>query len=77
MLPDIQDNFGMASDGKVHALFAYNANEKDELSFECGEELYVLRRGDSTEKEWWWAKNSSGQLGYIPRNLFGVSVTTA
>ncbi|XP_031567803.1 apoptosis-stimulating of p53 protein 1-like isoform X2 [Actinia tenebrosa] len=76
-LRDIQDNFGMTFDGKVYALFAYNANEKDELSFECGEELYVLRRGDSNEKEWWWAKNSSGQLGYIPRNLLGISPRVA
>lgn len=71
-LTDIQKNFGVANQGKVYALYAYSATEDDELSFSCGEELQVLRRGDSTEKEWWWARNSVGQLGYIPRNLFGV-----
>ena len=32
----------------------------------------MVRRGDVTEKEWWWARNSRDQLGYIPRNLLGV-----
>ncbi|KAK3745547.1 hypothetical protein QZH41_012462, partial [Actinostola sp. cb2023] len=71
-LEDIQTNFGVTNGGKVYALYAYSATEDDELSFSCGEELQVLRRGDSTEKEWWWAKNYSGQTGYIPSNLFGV-----
>lgn len=42
------------------------------MSFECGEELLVLKRGDATEKEWWWAQNNNGETGYIPRNLLGV-----
>ena len=61
------------NDGVVYALYSYVADEKDELSFECGEELHILRRGDNTEKEWWWAENSQGlNSGYVPRNLLGV-----
>ena len=45
------------------------------MSFECGEELLVLTRGDETEKEWWWARNNREETGYIPRNLLGVGNT--
>ena len=70
---DVQQNFGLLNDGRVYALYTYIADEEDELSFECGEELLVLTRGDATEKEWWWAENKDGETGYIPRNLLGVS----
>ena len=65
---------GINNDGRVFTLYAYSANEEDELSFECGEELNVIRREDAAEKEWWWAVNKDGQTGYIPRNLLGVSM---
>ena len=69
---DVQENFGLANEGLVYALYNYSADEQDELSFECGDELLVLKRGDATEREWWWAQNKSGETGYIPRNLLGV-----
>ena len=69
---DVQQNFGLLNDGRVVALYTYSADEQDELSFECGEELHVLKRGDATEKEWWCAENKNGETGYIPRNLLGV-----
>ena len=69
---DVQENFGLANEGRVYALYNYSANEQDELSFESGEELLVLKRGDATEKEWWWAQNKNEETGYIPRNLLGV-----
>ena len=70
--PDLQENFGINNNGRVRALYSYSADEQDELSFECGEELTVLKRGDATEREWWWAENMTGETGYIPRNLLGV-----
>ena len=72
LCPDLQENFGINSNGRVRALYSYAADEQDELSFECGEELVVLKRGDATEREWWWAENMKGETGYIPRNLLGV-----
>ena len=69
---EVQQNFGLANEGRVYALYSYSAIEQDELSFESGEELKVLKRGDATEKEWWWAANKEGETGYIPRNLLGV-----
>ena len=72
LCPDLQENFGINSNGRVRALYSYAADEQDELSFECDEELMVLKRGDATEREWWWAENMKGETGYIPRNLLGV-----
>lgn len=71
-LTDVEQNLGINNDGRVFTLYAYSANEEDELSFECGEELNVIRREDAAEKEWWWAVNKDGQTGYIPRNLLGL-----
>lgn len=70
-LNDLQENFGINNNGRVRALYSYSADEQDELSFECSEELMVLKRGDATEREWWWAENMKGETGYIPRNLLG------
>ncbi|XP_067019868.1 apoptosis-stimulating of p53 protein 2-like isoform X1 [Acropora muricata] len=71
-LTDVEQNLGINNDGRVFTLYSYSANEEDELSFECGEELNVIRREDVAEKEWWWAVNKDGQTGYIPRNLLGL-----
>ena len=49
------------------------------MTFRCGDELTVIRRGDDLEKDWWWAKRlpseegaSTLSEGYIPRNLLGL-----
>ena len=60
-----------AKSGGYH--FDYDAERKDELTFTNGQSLSVVRKGDKTEKLWWWAKRGK-QEGYIPRNLLGVSV---
>lgn len=56
-------------------MYAYEAKQKDELSFECGERLTVVRRGDVTEKDWWWAQDIHNKFGYIPQNLLGVGTS--
>ena len=71
----VEQNLGIDNEGRVFTLYSYSANEKDELSFECGEELKVIRREDAAEKEWWWAENKDSHTGYIPRNLLGVSIS--
>lgn len=57
--------------GLVYALWDYTAQEPDELSFNEGDALTVLRRRDNTETEWWWARLNDRE-GYVPRNLLGV-----
>lgn len=62
------------NNGEVYAVFAYEAQQSDELTFEVNDQLTILRKGDDSEREWWWAKmKESGKEGYVPRNLLGVS----
>lgn len=62
---------GIMNRGVVYALWDYDAESPDELSFKEGDCLTVLRREDSEETEWWWARCADNE-GYIPRNLLGV-----
>lgn len=72
VLTGIQEKLGITNNGEVYAVFDYQATSTDELSFQTGSKLTVLRKGDDTEKEWWWSQ-LNGKEGYIPRNLLGVS----
>ena len=69
----MQEKLGILNKGVVYAVFSYEACNKDELSFEDGQALTVLRKGDALEKEWWWSKRDKHE-GYIPRTLLGVSL---
>ena len=49
----------------MRAVFNYNAEEEDELSFSEGDILYVL---DSSDPDWWKAR-CRGLEGLIPTNM--------
>lgn len=68
----IQEKMGILNNGEVYAVFDYDAHNSDELEFRTGDKMIILRKGDETEKEWWWAQRK-GREGYVPRNLLGVS----
>lgn len=55
----------------MYAVFDYTAQQPDELSFKAGQQLTVLRKGDESEREWWWSRLGDKE-GYVPRNLLGV-----
>lgn len=62
--------------GEVYAVFSYEAQQSDELTFEVNDQLTIIRKGDDAEREWWWAKmKETGKEGYVPRNLLGVIET--
>ncbi|XP_041448949.1 apoptosis-stimulating of p53 protein 1 isoform X2 [Drosophila obscura] len=71
-LYSIQEKLGILHNGDVYAVFSYEAQNGDELSFRVNEPLIVLRKGDDAENEWWWARNAIGEEGYVPRNLLGL-----
>ncbi|XP_033252582.1 apoptosis-stimulating of p53 protein 1-like isoform X2 [Drosophila miranda] len=71
-LCSLQEKLGILHNGDVYAVFSYEAQNGDELSFRVNEPLIVLRKGDDAENEWWWARNVSGEEGYVPRNLLGL-----
>lgn len=62
----------MMNKGVVYALWDYEAQNSDELSFHEGDALTILRRKDESETEWWWARLGDRE-GYVPKNLLGVS----
>uniref|UniRef100_A0A8C8JML7 Tumor protein p53 binding protein, 2b n=1 Tax=Oncorhynchus tshawytscha TaxID=74940 RepID=A0A8C8JML7_ONCTS len=68
----VQEKIGIMNRGVVYALWDYEAEDDDELAFQEGDCMTVLRREDKDEMEWWWARCGDRE-GYIPRNLLGVS----
>lgn len=70
--PGIQEKLGILNGGRVSAVYDYEAQNTDELTFRMGDELVVLRKGDDYEREWWWSRLNDHE-GYVPRNLLGVS----
>ncbi|XP_055716854.1 apoptosis-stimulating of p53 protein 2 isoform X2 [Phlebotomus papatasi] len=71
-LYSIQEKLGILNSGEVYAVFSYDAQQADELSFSINDRLTILRKGDDAEREWWWAKDGTGKEGYVPRNLLGL-----
>ncbi|XP_022669336.1 apoptosis-stimulating of p53 protein 1-like isoform X2 [Varroa destructor] len=57
-------------DGHVHAMFAYEKENDDELSYKQDDVLTILRRGDGKEREWYWCRaETTNEEGYVARNL--------
>lgn len=73
IFPGVQEKLGIMNNGLVYSVFSYSASRSDELSFDTGARLQVLRKGDDNEREWWWCRDDAGNEGYVPRNLLGVS----
>jgi len=72
----IQEKLGIMNEGILYAVYTYDAESNDELTFHEGDSMMVLRKGDEVEKEWWWSRREGRQddqaEGYIPRNLLGL-----
>ncbi|XP_030628015.1 protein phosphatase 1, regulatory subunit 13Bb [Chanos chanos] len=67
----VQEKMGVMNKGAVFALWDFEAQSADELSFQEGDAITILRRKDDTETEWWWARLNDKE-GYVPRNLLGL-----
>ncbi|XP_036381979.1 apoptosis-stimulating of p53 protein 2-like isoform X1 [Megalops cyprinoides] len=67
----VQEKMGIMNRGVVYALWDYQNENDDELSFREGDCMTVVRREDEDEVEWWWARMGETE-GYIPRNLLGL-----
>ncbi|XP_077476773.1 apoptosis-stimulating of p53 protein 1-like isoform X2 [Stigmatopora argus] len=67
----VQEKLGVMNKGLVYTLWDYTGQQSDELTFNEGDALTILRRRDDTETEWWWARLGDRE-GYIPRNLLGL-----
>lgn len=49
------------------ALYSFNSNNDQELSFEKGDRLEIVDRPVS-DPDWYKARNNQGQIGLVPRN---------
>uniref|UniRef100_A0A8C8R547 Protein phosphatase 1 regulatory subunit 13B n=1 Tax=Pelusios castaneus TaxID=367368 RepID=A0A8C8R547_9SAUR len=67
----VQEKLGVMNKGVVYALWDYEAQNNDELSFHEGDAITILRRKDDNETEWWWARLNDKE-GYVPKNLLGL-----
>ncbi|KAK9409403.1 apoptosis-stimulating of p53 protein 1 [Crotalus adamanteus] len=67
----VQEKLGVMNKGIVYALWDYEAQNNDELSFHEGDALTILRRKDDNETDWWWARLNDKE-GYVPKNLLGL-----
>lgn len=76
LVPGVQEKLGVMNKGAVYALWDYEAQNSDELSFHEGDAITILRRKDENETEWWWARLGDRE-GYVPKNLLGVSKHSA
>ena len=55
---------------KVVAIYDYNADKEDELTFQEGQTIYVLKKND----DGWWEGVMEGITGLIPGNYVEGSV---
>uniref|UniRef100_A0A8D0GJB2 Protein phosphatase 1 regulatory subunit 13B n=1 Tax=Sphenodon punctatus TaxID=8508 RepID=A0A8D0GJB2_SPHPU len=67
----VQEKLGVMNKGIVYALWDYEAQNNDELSFHEGDAVTILRRKDDNETDWWWARLNDKE-GYVPKNLLGL-----
>lgn len=69
---EAESSLGTGNGGLTYAVFDYQAEHPDELSFKAGDVIMVRRKGDEFENNWWWAKTGDVE-GYVARTLLGVS----
>ncbi|XP_077379329.1 apoptosis-stimulating of p53 protein 2-like [Festucalex cinctus] len=67
----VQEKMGVMNRGVVYGLWDYEAQSEDELSFQTGDCLTVLRRDEDADGDWWLACCGDAQ-GFVPRNLLGL-----
>ncbi|KAG8454506.1 hypothetical protein GDO86_000937, partial [Hymenochirus boettgeri] len=55
----------------VQTLYPFSSVTEEELNFEKGETMEVIEKPEN-DPEWWKCKNSSGQIGLVPKNYVVV-----
>lgn len=72
-LSSVREELGERNGGLVYALYCYRPERPDEIELSVNQALRVIRRGDESEQEWWWAEDcKSSKSGYVPRNYLAL-----
>jgi apoptosis-stimulating of p53 protein 1 len=77
-----QKNLGdpLFNNGIAYALYSYDAENDDELSFKAGDELIILDKYEDDfqpeENDGWWNAKlvSQNKQGLVPNNYLGVFI---
>ncbi|XP_043974508.1 relA-associated inhibitor isoform X2 [Gambusia affinis] len=64
-----EESMGVDNNGVLYALWSYQAQAPDELSFKEGDMVTILKKTDGSD--WWWA-SLCGREGFVPNNFFGL-----
>ncbi|XP_038144424.1 relA-associated inhibitor [Cyprinodon tularosa] len=64
-----EESMGVDNNGVLYALFSYQAQAPDELSFKEGDMVTILKKTEGSD--WWWA-SLCGREGLVPNNFFGL-----
>ena len=72
----MEDKLGNVNGGLVYALYDYEGENEDEISFKCSDQLKVVSKTNEYEDEGWWLAETkdNGKKGLVPRNYIGVSL---
>ena len=70
--PPLKPRTGLKQVQVVKAVYAYQAQNPDELSFEEGSILYVNSKEDPN----WWKCTCDGKEGLVPSNYVGENTAT-
>ncbi|CAL8351555.1 unnamed protein product [Lota lota] len=68
-LRGVEEAMGADNSGVLYALWSYQAQAADELSFNEGDMVTILQKPDGVD--WWWA-SLCGREGFVPNNFFGL-----
>lgn len=68
-LRGVEDMMGVENSGVVYALWGYQAQAPDELSFKEGDMVTILQKTEGVD--WWWA-SLCGREGFVPINYFAL-----
>lgn len=76
-LAQAQEQLGSEAFNKAecYALYDYEAQNEDELSFKCHQRVVVLDKCENEEDAndgWWLCRLENGQKGLVPKNYLGV-----
>ncbi|KAK5611911.1 hypothetical protein CRENBAI_007127 [Crenichthys baileyi] len=64
-----EESMGVDNNGVLYALWSYQAQAPDELSFKEGDMVTILQITEGSD--WWWA-SLCGTEGFVPNNFFGL-----
>ncbi len=71
-LLQMEDKLGGINFGLVYGLYDYEAENDDELTFKCSDQMKILAKSNEYNDEGWWLAELKDRKGLVPRNFIGL-----